>query len=730
MSQTKKEKICVLFFFVLLVVTVYVIKPPKWAQSENSNRLTLEEQSENSDPFTLDEQTEVCYNELPKDPVYFSKQITCPIEQKRDDLQWQVSSLKNSLMNACQRHSPECVKHVEGRMKDHEMSLFLQTVSMRNNLIFGKNRTIKYERDTSQNVFSKLLKEFCLDRVSETLSAPKHSTLYQELLVGGIEEKKESSMQYIIKDADGNKLGEISPGQEFDLGDRKRVDIHAQKRKENDGNITKKYYPFVSYHRNTGFLDRVNKRIERIEKEEESQSGKTHKKLNLVLILNDALSHLRYVRIFSVFREWLDKKVNDGQIEYFAFRRYHVMGWYSPENQIPAFSGWTVDYARARRLGHGGEHRFCGNYGDPVADNTCDRLIYNRYRSQGYLTVDARDRFDGRYTHECHRQFVKKCNKEEWTNQYADVIIPQQYYKGFKIFESFSVLTWLEQVLNEHDGEHPIFATATTMNFHSVPSKVSTSLWDIMSFLENVDFENTMIILHADHGFHYTNHVYSEAGYNEHKYPQLLFIMPKRFLDKKPWIRKNLQKNVDRLASHFDLYTTLREFPQTQAGHFDDRSQGERRYSHLKPNTYNLFTETIPEDRTCEQANINSGYCLCVEWTKSSSDTMKEAAVTYAKQCISHINTKTQVPGANCLPLKYVSIENLEQTSSKKQMRYHLLGKVDGKEELVRFQIFWSDKRKNRVDAPIRMSKMSEAEIKNQDPERLDIDPHICFLPD
>ncbi|KAJ6250151.1 hypothetical protein M0813_16206 [Anaeramoeba flamelloides] len=717
MLKQKKRQFCLIAFLVLLVILFYLTKPAKWKNHDL-----------NTDNNT--HQITKCFQELPQDKVYFSSQIVCPLETKKDDLPWQISSLKNSLMNACQPHSEECVQIIEDEIKNQEGLEYHSTIMMRNSLNFGEPQLIKFQQTANENIFRELLTEYCLDKISKNTTPTthnNHSSIYKQILNGGIE--AESSIRYILKNQTGDTLGEISRGEEFDIRDYERVDIHLER---SNGNTTSKFFPFFNYHKDQAILDRVQRRIKRIVNEETKKGlllSENQEKMNVVLILNDALSHLRYVRLFSIFREWLDKKVNAGQIEYFTFRRYHVTGWYSPENQIPLYIGRDLNFMNG--------HYHCGDVDGPVEDKDCDRILWNKYREEGYLTIDSRDRYDGRYMQKCHAKHAKGCKKEdEWGGLYADIVIPKKSFKGFSFVESFTTLTWLEQVLKEHTGDYPIFATATNLNFHSLPHKLSTSIWDIMSFLENVDFENTIIILHSDHGFHYTSHAYNEAGYNEHKYPQLLFIMPKQLLDKKPWIRQNLQNNANRLLSHYDLYTTLREFPQMQSDFFQNqfKEQGDgsshRAYSHFVENTYNLFTETIPKDRTCEEANIDPGLCLCVEWEKSYSILMKWQAISYAKRSVKLINEKTLIEGSNCQPLKYVRIENLEQTLNKKQMRYHLMGKVKGKAELIRFQIFWSNKRKHRIYTPIRMSKMSEAEINNTLPEDLKIDPHICFLKD
>ncbi|KAJ3434440.1 hypothetical protein M0812_19782 [Anaeramoeba flamelloides] len=730
MLKQKKRHFSVIFLLVLLLVTVYVLKQNK----QNKQRKQLDTESKYS------RQIRKCFEELPQDKLYFSEQISCPIENKKNDLAWQVSSLKNSLMNACQPHSQECAELTEAKIKRKESRQYSSAVLMRNSLNFREPKLIKFEETANQNMFRDVLKEYCLDRVSNNPTGQHHhSSIYKTIANDSL--KAESSMRYIIKNQEGAKLGEIARGEEFDYSNYSMVNIQAEYRK---GPKYKQDFPFFNYRKDQDVLDRVRRRIARIEAQEKEKrkkrgifSDQKPEKMNMLLILNDALSHLRYVRIFSIFREWLDRKVNAGQIEYFAFRRYHVMGWFSTENQPPFYMG-TKSNVEKRIPGYPNhEQQNCGELDGKVKEKDCDRILWNKYREEGYLTIDSRDRFDGRYLHQCHDVYVKNCTKEnEWSNLYADIVIPNNTFGDIFSVLSFTTLTWLEQVLKEHVGQHPIFATATNMNFHTVPRKLSTTIWDMMSFLETVDFENTMIILHSDHGFHYTQHAYNEAGFNEHKFPQLLFIMPKRFLDKNPWMRENLQNNANRLFSHFDLYTTMREFPRMQSDLFENefkkkaKKQSSPKYSHLVENTYNLFTERIPKGRTCKQANIDPGYCVCVKWEKSYSPVMRQQAVKYAKRSVKLINRKIKKKRSNCLPLEYVRIENLEQTVSQKQMRYHLIGKVEGKKDIIRFQIFWSKMRKHKVYLPIRMSKMSDAEVNNKVPEDLGIDPHICFLKD
>ena len=136
----------------------------------------------------------------------------------------------------------------------------------------------------------------------------------------------------------------------------------------------------------------------------------------------------------------------------------------------------------------------------------------------------------------------------------------------------------------------------------------------------------------------------TESGYLEERLPFLSITLPKKFRRLQPSVMKNLRANKRRLATPFDLHSSLLDILN-----FSGRMQFPLRTnsSSLKKNMargLSLFKE-LPLHRTCTDAGIPDQYCTCYRTTPLD---LGEPLVSHlANELIKHVNVQlhSQAPG-------------------------------------------------------------------------------------
>mmetsp|Transcript_3956 Transcript_3956/g.3746 ORF Transcript_3956/g.3746 Transcript_3956/m.3746 type:complete len:192 (+) Transcript_3956:840-1415(+) len=133
---------------------------------------------------------------------------------------------------------------------------------------------------------------------------------------------------------------------------------------------------------------------------------------------------------------------------------------------------------------------------------------------------------------------------------------------------------------------------------------VSTIDLDLKNFLQNFTSrdEDYVLFLMGDHGMRYGPWFKSKDGSHEHRLPLLLTIVKNSVLENIPNSTKALFHNSNRLLSKLDFHTTLQHFANYPDMEFN-KTDIRKKTSQTK-DTYNLFHDYIPSNRTCENAGI------------------------------------------------------------------------------------------------------------------------------
>ena len=142
---------------------------------------------------------------------------------------------------------------------------------------------------------------------------------------------------------------------------------------------------------------------------------------------------------------------------------------------------------------------------------------------------------------------------------------------------------------------------------------------DLAHFIEHdVDLENTLVLLTADHGNHMGPYpVFTQMGKLELALPALFVLAPQRLLRCYPSIRAALERNQQRLTTPLDVYFALRSLEALpEFGAAGSKSSGDT--SCGSANTHAaLFSANagifgpIALNRTCAEAHIDDAICSC-----------------------------------------------------------------------------------------------------------------------
>ncbi|KAJ8983427.1 hypothetical protein NQ317_005892 [Molorchus minor] len=343
--------------------------------------------------------------------------------------------------------------------------------------------------------------------------------------------------------------------------------------------------------------------------------------LNILVVGLDAVSRLN-------LRRQMPKTVNYlKELDAVELLGYNKVGDNTFPNLIPVLTGMTENELR-NSCWHETQDHF----------DDCD-FIWNYYKKNDYVTVYGEDSsWMGLFNYQrmgfrkqptdygysyfnrkseqdignSHHMNVDEC--EGARHVYKDLL---EYIKKFKQFAIF----WL------------LLGASLSHDFLNKPSLGDDDYYAFFKALKKEGhLESTALFFISDHGIRWGDIRQTYQGRMEERLPFVILYLPKWYKEQNHRAYKNLERNVRRLTTPFDLRDAKR------------LSRG-----------YSLFSE-ITKERTCEDAAIDSHWCTCqqgIEIEKSAS--IVTEASNYA---INYINL--QLEGyAQCAKLTLDSISDV-----------------------------------------------------------------------
>lgn len=128
---------------------------------------------------------------------------------------------------------------------------------------------------------------------------------------------------------------------------------------------------------------------------------------------------------------------------------------------------------------------------------------------------------------------------------------------------------------------------------------------DLLKWMHNEGhLNNTLMVFFSDHGARIDEIRNTFVGRIEDRMPLVTIYLPKHIKQKYPELDINMQQNIKRLTTFFDLHQTLVD---TLQGNFQSPTVS---YYEGKPRGISLFRQ-IPASRSCADAWIPEHYCAC-----------------------------------------------------------------------------------------------------------------------
>ncbi|CAF0794384.1 unnamed protein product [Adineta ricciae] len=390
--------------------------------------------------------------------------------------------------------------------------------------------------------------------------------------------------------------------------------------------------PYASVHYN----EHVHKRLANFPRKEDE--------FNVLILGIDSVSRLQFERMLPKTFHYLTK-----ELETIVLKGYNILGDGTPQQLIPMLTSFKETELPTTLRRHRNSS-FVDVY----------PFIWNHYRKYNYVTGYAEDRTEYgiwtlrlkgfRKTPTDHylppfyripatRSLISKRGSHCIGNRTAvDVFLSyvDQFWSSYSRYKKF-FFGFLKQYT--HDG----YIGGTILD--------DSFLKFLRNFRKADEHKKTILILMTDHGARFSATRRTPQGKLEERLPFMSFTFPKLFRKKYPKAIENLQKNIHRLTTPFDIHATLLSLLNMNEMNYNQETSVHQR-------NISLF-HIIPAQRTCSDLNLEPHWCSCLQWKTIETNDDKVQQAT--KHIIKFINNQLSLVENNlCQQLELHSIHNAQ----------------------------------------------------------------------
>ncbi|GMR50749.1 hypothetical protein PMAYCL1PPCAC_20944, partial [Pristionchus mayeri] len=370
-----------------------------------------------------------------------------------------------------------------------------------------------------------------------------------------------------------------------------------------------------------------------------------YKKWNVLMVSFDSVSQMTFRRKLPKTVRFLEEK-----LEAVVMNGYNIVGDGTPQAFIPILTGATEQEQPMTR-----RHRFWESY---YVDDAYP-LIWKNYSDAGYVTLFAEDQawlamFEYRSTG------FRRPPTDHYLRPYFGDLEAKMNHTPFArcVGSDVQHKHWLRYAREfvETYRDEPYFG----LMHHCVYSHDSLTMLGVMdddlsAWLQSTSeeglFDDTILIVMADHGYRFGGLRETHQGQLEERLPFFSITLPKKLRETEQGkqMYANLKTNKERLSSPFDVHQTLHDILDFPGDLTKEQSTRTRSLSLLRP---------IPSSRTCADADIEPHWCTCLDWKDAmKSDEDKNISYEVAEAIVQAFNKQLQNEFKVCSPLKLKGVE-------------------------------------------------------------------------
>ncbi|XP_017083529.2 uncharacterized protein LOC108116250 [Drosophila eugracilis] len=379
------------------------------------------------------------------------------------------------------------------------------------------------------------------------------------------------------------------------------------------GNITIRVvcwldFGHIIYHDVLIFLPNSNKRIQKF------PTLEPVKRLSVIILGIDSISHMHYRRYFSQFMDYIDRLPH---VEMWGYNR---VGRNSYPNLMPLLSGQSVDEVESERG--------CFGANKNISFDRC-KLLWNDFKAAGYTTILGEDsRVGGTFTY-LRPGFERKPTDYYLRSVMNEIHLKTQYSaKGPKhitcsanrvyhhVLHNFfyQLLPQMQASCYDRGFFAFFWQTMGVHDYFQYGEKTDLQYYLILKALQNKNILNrTLVVILSDHGLRFGPFVKTFQGMREVSLPMMVAIYPNWLSQQYPLAVENLQANSHRLMTTYDIHETLKDVLDLE--NLSDERIRNRTMQLKNEHKISLFLP-IPEERSCFSARIPLHYCQCEGFIK------------------------------------------------------------------------------------------------------------------
>ena len=263
-------------------------------------------------------------------------------------------------------------------------------------------------------------------------------------------------------------------------------------------------------------------------------------------------------------------------------------------------------------------------------------FIWKNFSEKGYVTLFMEDKADWGLYHTRTGFIEQPTDYYSPSTQLAasDIVghtkIPLKSCFADKMISEVG-LDHIYNAFESFHGKLPIFVFDFLVSYtHDSDTNLAMLDDNYLKFLtrmiNNGYMNDTIILLFGDHGFRNGDFRATHKGRVEENMALMSLIFPLWFKTEYPETWRNLEANLHKLTSNYDIYLTLTDILESSF----KTSQNSTGFSGYGQS---LFRE-VPSDRSCSEAGIPPHYCSCEngESVDPESDDVQKASVAFLEE--------------------------------------------------------------------------------------------------